>query len=312
MLKPLKLRIDDGAHRQATWLELLFDLAFVLCVSALAHLLIESPDAHGVRLYFLLLLPVWWIWNQYTWYSSHFDNDDAVFRLIMLAGIGGTLYLVRGIHAVGHGHATELTLAYIFLHIPLVVGWTRAYLQIKEFQSYERLKLLGLALGIGFWTAALVVPHSLQGTLMAIGTGLQMLMPIFAWATVKKAISVHHHHLHERHGLFVIILLGECLVMITKGLVESPVLEFGRLFIALLIVFGIWWIYFDRKYGPVDFQSTARAFAYNYGHLIVYGGIGLVAAGIGIGSGSFFIGAGLVMFLGAHSALNWLSRSKTK
>jgi low temperature requirement protein LtrA len=114
-------------------------------------------------------------------------------------------------------------------------------------------------------------------------------------------ISLHYQHLLERHGLFVIIVLGECLVALST----TGTLVFGAL--ALSILFALWWIYFDWKYDPVDLKSTGQAFAFNYGHLVVYASLGLVAGGISHGSDARLMVAGVALFLAALAVMNWLS-----
>ncbi len=150
-----KLRIDDGRHRQATWLELFFDLAFVICVSSVTHVLIGEPDAHGFLTFLLLFFPVWWCWNQYTWFSSHFDNDGAFSRLHMLWGIFGALFLSKGIEEFHHGHSRTLIFSYIFMHLGMLLAWFRAYRNIGAYRPYIRFKASGVVLGILTWGISL-------------------------------------------------------------------------------------------------------------------------------------------------------------
>src|SRR5687768_17828333 len=97
LIRRLTLRGEERAHRQANWLELFFDLAFVISIATISHHLVAHPTPGAMFGYFALLVPIWWIWNQYTWYASQFDNGDALFRGFMIAGVGGTLWLVRGL-----------------------------------------------------------------------------------------------------------------------------------------------------------------------------------------------------------------------
>lgn len=275
----------------------------------------EEPSLHGFILYFSLFVPVWWVWNQFTWYASHFDNDDLFFRFLMLCGIGGTLLLSRGTREIHAGSLESFVKAYLFLHLALIPAWVRAYRFVPEYRPYSRLKLIGIAFGILFWGASLFIPSVPQHLFLIAGTALQLLMPVFAWVTVEKMISVHYHHLQERHGLFVIILLGECLLALSQALAHGGWVQSA---ISLLILFGIWWIYFDWKYDPVNLKVTRYAFAFNYGHFLVYAGLGLVAAGIGMGesadsAGGVFVTMGSAIFLTALSAMNWAShREKTQ
>ena len=304
----LSLRVDDGLHRPVTWLELFFDLAFVISISSLVHLLVQSPDPQGLLNYVAIFIPVWWVWNQFTWFSSHFDNDDLGFRLFLLSGIVGTLFLTRGLHAYAHGDLAPFIGGYLFLHLCIMLGWLRAHRDVRAYTPYIRFKLLGSLLGIVFWGIAFFATGTSQFFLCATGLALQLLMPIFAWMTVKKMISIHQHHLLERHGLFLIILLGECLLLLSRRFSDHlvPNREF---LLDLLIIFQVWWIYFDWKYDPVNLQKTANAFAFNYGHFFVYASIGVLAAGIALGMAhGYFVNLGVGVYLTSLATMNLLGQ----
>lgn len=70
MPTPFALEADNESHRRSNWLELFFDLAFVIAISTLSHRLISSPTFESLLGFTGLFLPGWWIWNQFTWYSS--------------------------------------------------------------------------------------------------------------------------------------------------------------------------------------------------------------------------------------------------
>lgn len=295
----LALRVDDGKHRQATWLELFFDLAFVACIGALSHRLVHDSSASGLAVYLAMFVAVWWIWNQFTWYASHFDNDDVYFRAFMLAGVGGTVALILGIKAV---NTTWFVAAYIALHAVLFAGWWRALRHVSTYRPYIRLKLLGIALGIFTWSLSLCVGDPFAAILRSTGLTLQLLMPILAWMTIRNMISVHVHHLLERHGLFTIIVLGESLISLTH--VHHVNIDVIVMMVAMFVtVAAIWWIYFDWGYDPLNLANVGRAFAYNYGQLLIYASLGIMAAGIELeldhmNAGiAFFIGATLLFLL---------------
>lgn len=69
LFKPVEVR-DEKGHRHATWLELFFDLAFVISIAALTTMLVQNPTLWGLVLYLYLFLFVYWAWNQFTWYAS--------------------------------------------------------------------------------------------------------------------------------------------------------------------------------------------------------------------------------------------------
>lgn len=303
---PFKIQIDDGSHRQSDWLELFFDLAFVICIAHLSHELAHHPTNHSILAYIGTFIPVWWIWNQYTWYSAHFNNGDRLFRLFMFSGIAGSLLLAAGLKST----STAFVFAYLVLHAILFAGWIRAYRHISLYRPYIRWKLTGIACGLFFWSLSLLFDGQVQLAFWFLGTALQLAMPIFAWATVKDMITVHLRHLTERHGLFTIIILGECLVSLVAAS-SGTATPFDWLYLAgkfALVVF-LWWIYFEWDAHAVEMQGIARAFTYNYGHFALYGSLGIVAAGL-VQPTLTLSFSGVAAFLASLAAMEWITKRR--
>ncbi|MHC4291928.1 MAG: low temperature requirement protein A, partial [Planctomycetota bacterium] len=96
LFKPVEIRSEKG-HRQATWLELFMDLAFVISIAALTTMLVNNLTPRGLILYTSLFLAVYWVWNQLTWYASLFDNGDVFFRIMYMGAILAVLILAASI-----------------------------------------------------------------------------------------------------------------------------------------------------------------------------------------------------------------------
>lgn len=204
-----------------------------------------------IFLYTGLFVPVWWVWNQFTWYASHFDNDDVFFRILMLSGIMGTLVLAGGITGVILERPFQFIYAYVFLHILKLFAWLRALLHIREFRAYIIFKTIGVIVGILMWALACKFGGDSRLLLCGLGTLLQLLMPIFSWLPARRMISVHYHHLMERHGVFAIVVMGESLLALSGKFSDfnsSGIALQGTL--CLIIIVSIWWIYFDWDYNP--------------------------------------------------------------
>jgi low temperature requirement protein LtrA len=84
-----RLRTIDATspERHASWLELFFDLVFVLAVSRVAMILAQNSDWHGFSKYAALFVPLWWCWVGYTFYADRFESDEASYRILMFAGM---------------------------------------------------------------------------------------------------------------------------------------------------------------------------------------------------------------------------------
>src|SRR5881396_2734969 len=104
---PLRPRAPDEEHRAATPLELFFDLVIVVAVaqaaSGLHHALREGHLGAGVLMYSMVFFGVWWAWVNFTWFASAYDNDDVVYRLLVLVQLTGALVFAAGIPSFEHG-----------------------------------------------------------------------------------------------------------------------------------------------------------------------------------------------------------------
>ncbi len=93
----------DLQERQASWLELFFDLVLVAAVAALARQLHEDHSLEGLAVFAGLFVPVWWTWWGFTWYSSAFNADDGVTRVAFLVAMAGVGALASGISGAARG-----------------------------------------------------------------------------------------------------------------------------------------------------------------------------------------------------------------
>src|SRR5256885_17130619 len=87
--QPPRLRVieDAEAERRATWLELFFDLVFVVAIAELAGVLHDKPDWGGLAHFVRLSVPVIWVWMNFIFYADQFDTDDVPYRLAGFAGM---------------------------------------------------------------------------------------------------------------------------------------------------------------------------------------------------------------------------------
>ena len=92
------LQLYAGDHkgnreRHATWLELFFDLVFVVAIAELAHLLHDHLDWGGIASFAILFIPVWWLWIDFSYYADQFNVEQGFYRLIMLGIMFGMIVL---------------------------------------------------------------------------------------------------------------------------------------------------------------------------------------------------------------------------
>lgn len=270
----------DAGERKATWLELFFDLCFVVAVAAVAYELHGDPTGEGIARTAGLFFIVWWGWMGFTWYATAFDSDDVVFRLAMLAAMFGVLTLATGIPGVQDGEVARFVVAYAFLKLILVALFARAALHSESVRGFAVRYASGFAISAAIFLASLALDGSARYSLWAVAMAIELLTPPVALRAMQAQVY-DSAHIPERYGLFVIIVLGENIVAIaaaTTGAAwgfDSAMTAFA----AFAIGASVWWIYFEHNDASLLTRSRLMAFIWGYGHFFVFAGI--VATGIG-------------------------------
>lgn len=285
----LRLRDPDETHRTATPLELFFDLCFVVAIAVLAaelhHAVADDHALDGAVRYTALFVPIWWAWMSHTWYATAFDRDDATYRVLTLAQMGGVLVLAACVPAAFAGDVLPFTLAYTAMRLPLVAHWWRAARSDAAHRTFAMRYAVGAVAAQSIWLLALAVPAPGRYVVWLVALLVDLGTPPLAVRAAPDRVF-HPGHIAERYGLFTIIVLGETVLAVTVGLRDS--LDVGRIGAdvvlvtgsALVVAFAFWWLYFDVLGSEGLTRNRRAAFAWGYGHLAVYAGIAAVGAGV--------------------------------
>jgi len=277
-------------HRAATPLELLFDLCFVVAVAQLAAQL-HHAEAEGhfldiVPAYMFVFFGIWWAWVNFTWFASAYDTDDVPYRVMTMLKIAGVLVLAAGVPSAFNDFDFRIiTAGYVMMRVVMVLQWLRA----AQESPATRRSCLRYAVGIAacqvLWLLRLAVPPPWAGILLLVLGLLELSVPI--WAEMSgQPTPWHPEHIAERHGLFTIIVLGECVLAATTS-VQAAIAQTGPTVTllltsagGLLLVCGLWWSYF--KSSPVDVlqESSFASFAWGYGHWLLYAAVAALGAGL--------------------------------
>jgi low temperature requirement protein LtrA len=290
-------REPHEAHRAATPLELLFDLCFVVAVAqaaaSLHHGLAEGHTAHALMGYGLVFFAIWWAWMNFTWFASAYATEDAPYRLMVLVQIAGALILAAGIpRAFERVDFGVVTLGYTILRVGLIANWLRAARSDPPRRQTTLRYALGLTVCQSGWLLLLTLPQERWILGWLVLAPAELLVPI--WAERAHPTPWHAHHITERYGLFVIIVLGESVLAATAAVQEAidtgeAVASLAGCIIGgLLIFFSLWWIYFDRPAHRFLF-SNREGFVWGYGHFLIFASAAAIGAGLGV-SVDFFTG----------------------
>ncbi len=283
MIRKLLARDTAETHRVATPLELLFDLSFVVAVaqaaSSLHHAVSENHAAAGLLAFCMAFFALWLPWLNFTWFASAFDNDDTLYRIITMVQIAGVLVVAAGIPAVFERQDYRIVVGgYIVIRLAMVTHWLRAARDNPSHKACARRYAGGIAFMQVLWVLWLFVPPSLAIGLWVLGMLAELFVP--AWAERAEATTWHPHHIVERHGLFTLIVLGESILAATlafqKGF-DSGVNLISLAAASLVIVFSVWWIYFEA---PPRLDSLQRTFLWGYAHFFILGSIAALGAGL--------------------------------
>ncbi|MFD7591748.1 low temperature requirement protein A [Kitasatospora sp. NPDC059812] len=226
-----------------------------------------------------------WAWMNFTWFASAYDCDDVPYRVTTLVQIAGVLVLAAGVPRLFATQDLTLSIAgYVVMRLAMVTQWLRA---AASEQGEARRVAVRYAVGIALcqvgWVVVVLLPDAVRPVVIPLGVLCELAVPVVA--ELRMQTSWHPHHIAERYGLFTLIVLGETVAAATVA-VQSAVdehEELGRLLPVaiggLLICFAAWWIYFAR---PVHehLRSNRQAFAWGYGHYLVFGAAAAIGTGL--------------------------------
>ena len=276
-----------GAPRRVTWVELFFDLVFVAAVAQVGMPLSADYTAAGLGRYAFLLAVIWWAWNGYAMYATRFDGDDRLQRALTLAQMVAVIFMAANAEgALDSVSSAGFAAAYAVMRLVLVLQYVRA-LSLPEARGLARESAIGIGGAAALWLASALVDAPLRYGVWACALGVDALTAVVT-ARHVRTLPPHAEHLPERFGLFTLILLGESIIAIMKGIQSRPDWTPPAALAAFLgigLVFSLWWLYFDgaaaAAHRPVRGASDIRRLAiWNYAHLPVYLGLVLTAVGV--------------------------------
>ena len=274
-------------EQRVTPLELFFDLVFVFAITQVTSLMAADPTWAGLGRGLMVLAAVWWAWTAYAWLTNTLEPEEVSVRLAMFAAMAAMLVVALAVPEAFGDHGVLFGVAYLavrLLHIVLyVIPGKQDPDLLGAVVRFARTALVASALLIaaGFsdgraqvalWGAALAIDYF--GVLGGRGRG---------W-------RVSPAHFAERHGLIVIIALGESLVAVgigAAGIALSPGVVAAAI-LGIAVICALWWAYFDVIAVMAQRQLAARSGAvqarlardlYSYLHLPLIAGIVLFALG---------------------------------
>jgi low temperature requirement protein LtrA len=277
-----------GEHERVMPLELFFDLVFVLALTECTALMADRASWEGLAQGMLILGVLWWAWVGYAWLTSVVDPEEGVVRLAIFAAMAAMLVVALCVPEAFDDSALLFACAYGVVRGAQIVLFVVASRDDPGLRHSVTGLAVSTAIGVGLLAAASLADGPLQGSLWALALLLDMGGPLVIDTSGWRLAP---GHFAERHGLIVIIALGESIVAIGAGLeqrvgagvVAAAVLGVG-------VAAALWWLYFDvvalvaeRRLSNAargrERNEIARD-SFSYLHFPMIAGIVLVALGM--------------------------------
>lgn len=301
-LRKMSGRNAEESHRAATPLELLFDLTFVAAFSVagneLAHALVEGHTVAAIGGFAFSMVAIVWAWINYSWFSSAFDTDDWLFRLLTMVQMAGVVVLAIGLPQMfaslerGVTVQNEVMVAgYVVMRVAVILQWIRAARGNSQYRVVAKTYAIVIGIAQLGWVILLFLPLDPLGFLIGA-----LFVSIIDWSSPIIAESKglrhggatpwHPHHIAERYALLTIIALGET-VFGTLAAAQAITASEGWSFASVMVIalgiamaFALWWVYFMVPSAPILASQRQKALLWGYGHMVVFAAIAAVGAGL--------------------------------
>jgi len=291
----VRRRLTDGASQRASTLELFYDLVFVFAITQVSHLLLEHLTWAGVLQSLIVLLAVYWSWNYTTWTTNELDTETVPVRLLLLSLMLVSLLMAVAIPQTFQAHALLFAGSYVAIQIGRHSFLTFAAADRGTVERERAGHILTWFVVVGvLWVAGALFAGPERIVLWLIALALDYCAPLVTyWVPGRRRLApatwnVGTEHFAERFGLFIILALGESIV-ITGATTSELDLDAARVIAFVMAFLGaaaIWWLYFTsvstigEHYLEVSENRTILARdAYTYLHVVFVAGIILSAVG---------------------------------
>lgn len=285
----------EHEHGRVTHVELFFDLVFVFAITQLSHTLLEHLSLGGLLQTTVLFMAVWWVWIYTSWVTNWLDPDKTPVRLLLFALMLAGLVLSTSIPQAFGPKGLAFAGAYVCMQLgrTLFMLWALQANSPANYRNFQRI-FWWLAFSALFWIMGAFAEGDARFALWAVALLIEYIGPsLLFWtpglgASTTSDWDVEGGHLAERCALFVIIALGESVLVTgaTFGKLAWTPVAVASFLVAFVASVAMWWIYFNIGAGRGSRHIAASAdpgrlarLAYTYIHLLLVAGIIVAAVG---------------------------------
>ena len=283
---------DRSAHRSVSFLELFYDLVYVVLIAELAHSLAGHLDLKHLGQFFLLFIIVWWSWfNGMSYHDFHGNNDlrTRIFTFIQMICVAAMAAFAHG--AMGDT-SIHFAIAYSAFQLTLTFLWWRVGVHEPEHRPISQPYSMAFLAATLLFIVSIFVPIPYRFYLWGASVLLSLMLPLItlvrhaAHAEAREEqnmLVVTSPSSVERFGLFTIIVLGEIVVGVVSGLSDQHHLTWhagGVAFLSILICIGLWWVYFDFVSHRIPNDTLSSVLSWTYLHIPLTASIAAVGAAV--------------------------------
>jgi low temperature requirement protein LtrA len=289
----LRVRPKGGpTHGEVKFAELFFDLVFVFAITQLSHLLIAHLTLRGAIETGLLLLAVWWVWIYTSWATNWLDPDRPSVRLMLFGLMLVGLVMSTSIPQAFGSRGLAFAAAFVFMQVSrsLFMIWAMRHTP-RGYRNFQRIAVWSAFAGV-FWICGAFLDPTARLWVWAVAMGIELAGPAlgFTVPTLGRSMpqdwDVSGDHMAERCGLFVIIALGESILVTGATWAEQSwsATTTCAFIVGVIGSIAMWWIYFHigaerarNLMQRTDDAGGLARIAYTYVHVILIAGIVLGA-----------------------------------
>ena len=298
-MTPLQHRLrrseEERQSQTATSLELFYDLVFVFAITQVSHHLLEHLTWEGAGQSAVMLLMVWWSWNYTTWLTNELDPEAIQVRLVVIALMLASMIMAISIPEAFGDKALLFAGAYVAIQVgrTAFLAFAGASAGTLERRRASQILIWFVAAGV-FWIAGALAEGTTRTLLWLIALAIDYGAPaVTYWVPWSgrvrpSAWQVGTSHFAERFQLFVIIALGESIVITgaTTAELELDTARSAAFALAFLSTAALWWLYFnyvariaERRLELAENRTLMARDAYTYLHVVLIAGVIVSAVG---------------------------------
>ncbi len=276
--RPPRAARDRDKHRSVTFLELFYDLVYVVVIAEIGHFLATHVTSTGLFEAAFLFVLVWIAWFNGSLYHDIHGHNDVRTRTFTFAQMLAVAAMAVFVHSAFGDGATGFALSYAAYQVIVAYLWWRTGHADPDHRPMSGPYSLAIFVSAAIFVASVFVPDTARTAMwsvallisMSIG-GVIYLIPIDPRLEAHRAESLRFTpSAVERFGLFTIIVLGEVIVGVVQGVAGHEHLTWtvaGTAALGMLVSIGLWWLYFDTVSHRKPIETLGRTFAWIYLHL---------------------------------------------